>query len=50
MNKSSNALICIYTNKGKNEFAIGLKEDETFRAVTNVGDHYTKLLMHLRIP
>ena len=44
MNKSSNPLICIYTNKDKNEFAIGLKEDETFRAVTKVGDHYTRFV------
>ncbi|MGC1933331.1 MAG: hypothetical protein WA667_30525 [Candidatus Nitrosopolaris sp.] len=28
-------------NKEKNEFAIGLKEDETFRAVTKVDDFYT---------
>jgi hypothetical protein len=26
------SLICIYTNKEKNEFATGLKEDENFRA------------------
>jgi hypothetical protein len=44
MNKSSNPLIYIYTNKDKNEFAIGLKEDETFRAVTKVGDHYTRFV------
>ena len=44
MNKSSNPLICIYTNENKNEFAIGLKEDETFRAVTKVGDHYTRFV------
>jgi hypothetical protein len=41
MNKSSSKLlICIYTNKQKNEFAIGLKEDETFRTVTKVGEFY----------
>ena len=44
MNKSSNPLICIYTNENKNEFAIGLKEDETFRAVTKVGDFYTRFV------
>jgi hypothetical protein len=44
MSKSSNPLICIYTNKDKNEFAIGLKEDETFRAVTKVGGSYTKFV------
>lgn len=40
----ANPLICIYTNKDKNEFAIGLKEDEIFRAVTKVGDHYTRFV------
>ena len=44
MNKSSNPLICIYTNENKNEFAIGLKEDETFRAVTKIGDFYTRFV------
>jgi hypothetical protein len=44
MNKSSNPLICIYTNENKNEFSIGLKEDETFRAVTKVGDFYTRFV------
>ena len=44
MRKSSNPFICIYTNKDKNEFAIGLKEDETFRAVTKVGDFYTRFV------
>jgi predicted metal-dependent peptidase len=37
-------LICIYTNKDKNEFAIGLKEDENFRAMTKVGEFYTKFV------
>jgi hypothetical protein len=32
---SSKPLICIYTNKEKNEFTIGLKEDETFRAAVD---------------
>jgi hypothetical protein len=45
MSKScSKPLICIYTNKEKNEFAIGLQEDETFRAVTKVGDFYTRFV------
>jgi len=41
---SSKPLICVYTNKEKNEFAIGLEEDETFRAVTKVGDFYTRFV------
>ncbi|MFZ0514363.1 MAG: hypothetical protein WAM14_22355 [Candidatus Nitrosopolaris sp.] len=46
MSKScSKPLICIYANKEKNEFAIGLKEDETFREVILIQD----LLMRLRI-
>jgi hypothetical protein len=44
MNKSSKPLICIYTNKYKNEFAIGLEGDETFRAVTKAGDFYTRFV------
>jgi hypothetical protein len=44
MGKSSKPLICIYTNKEKSEFAIGLKEDETFRAVTKVGDFDTRFV------
>ena len=39
---SQKLLICIYTNKDRNEFAIGLKEDENFRAMTKVGEFYTK--------
>ena len=35
------SLICIYTNKDRNEFAIGLKEDEKFRAMTKEGEFYT---------
>ena len=38
------SLICIYTNKDKNEFAIGLKGDENFRAMTKVGEFYTKFV------
>jgi hypothetical protein len=38
---SSKPLICIYTN---NEFAIGFREDENFRAVTKVGDFYTRFV------
>jgi hypothetical protein len=37
-------LICIYTNKDKNEFAIGLKEDENFRSMTKVGEFYTRFV------
>jgi hypothetical protein len=37
-------LICIYTNKDKNEFAIGLKEDENFRAMTKLGEFYTRFV------
>src|ERR687889_1964810 len=37
-------LICIYTNKDKNEFAIGLKEDENFRAMTKAGEFYTRFV------
>lgn len=44
MSKSSKQLICIYTNKDKNEFAIGQKGDETFRAVTKEGDFYTRFV------
>ena len=38
------SLICIYTNKDKNEFAIGLKEDENFRAMTKEGEFYTRFV------
>ena len=34
----------IYTNKDRNEFAIGLKEDNNFRAMTKVGEFYTKFV------
>ena len=37
-------LICIYTNQAKNEFAIGLEKDENFRAITNVGESYTRFV------
>ncbi|MDQ4056982.1 MAG: hypothetical protein M3156_06145 [Thermoproteota archaeon] len=43
-NNHRKLLICIYTNKDKNEFAIGLKEDENFRAMTKVGDSYTRFV------
>ena len=42
--KHQKSLICIYTNKDKNEFAIGLKDDEHFRAMTKVGEHYTRFV------
>jgi hypothetical protein len=41
---SQKSLICIYINKDRNEFAIGLKEDENFRAMTKVGEFYTKFV------
>jgi hypothetical protein len=45
MNRSSSKpLICIYTNNEKNEFAIGFSEDDDFRAVTKVGDFYTRFV------
>jgi hypothetical protein len=37
-------IICIYTNKDRNEFAIGLKEDENFRANTKVDEFYTRFV------
>ena len=43
-NKHRKLLICIYTNGARNEFAIGLKEDENFRAMTKVGEFYTKFV------
>jgi len=46
-NKHRKVLICIYTNKDRNEFAIGLKEDDNFRAMTKIGEFYTRFLMCL---
>ena len=43
INKHQKSLICIYTNKDKNEFAIGLKDDEHFRAMTKVGEFLYKI-------
>jgi hypothetical protein len=43
-NKHRKLLICIYTNEGRNEFAIGLKEDENFRAMTKVDEFYTRFV------
>ena len=40
----SKSLIFIHTNKDKNEFAIGLKEDENFRAMTKEGEFYTRFV------
>ena len=37
-------LICIYTKKDKNEFAIGLKKDENFRAMTKADEFYTRFV------
>ena len=44
INKYQKSLICIYTNKDKNEFAVGLKDDEHFRAMTRVGEFYTRFV------
>ena len=44
INKHQKSLICIYTNKDKNEFAIGLNDDEHFRAMTKVGEFYTRFV------
>lgn len=41
---SQKSLICIYTNKDRNEFAIGLKGDVNFRAITKVGEFYTRFV------
>ncbi len=43
-NKHRKLLICIYTNNDRNEFAIGLKEDENFRAMTKLGEFYTRFV------
>jgi hypothetical protein len=43
-NKHQKSLICIYTNQHKDEFAIGLKDDEHFRAMTKVGEFYTRFV------
>ena len=42
-NKHRKLLICVYTNEGRNEFAIGLKEDENFRAMTKVDEVLHKI-------
>jgi hypothetical protein len=44
MNNNQKSLICIYTNQDKDEFAIGLKDDEHFRAMTKVGEFYTRFV------
>jgi hypothetical protein len=43
-NKHLKLLVCIYTNKDRNEFAIGLKEDDNFRAMTKRGEFYTRFV------
>jgi hypothetical protein len=43
-NKHLKLLICIYTNGARNEFAIGFKEDENFRAMTKVDEFYTRFV------
>jgi hypothetical protein len=42
--KHQKLLICIYTNAARNEFAIGLKEDENFRAITKLDESYTRFV------
>jgi len=37
-------LICVYTNEDRNEFAIGLMQDESFTSVTKVGESYTRFV------
>jgi len=37
-------LICVYTNEDRNEFAIGLQQDQSFRSVTKVGESYTRFV------
>jgi hypothetical protein len=43
-NKHRKLLIYIYTNGARNEFAIGLKEDENFRAMTKDDEFYTRFV------
>lgn len=43
-NKHLKLLVCIYTNKDRNEFAIGLKEDDNSRAMTKRGELYTRFV------
>ena len=43
-NKYRKVLICIYTNNDRDQFAIGLKEDENFRAMTKPGEFYTRFV------
>lgn len=43
-NMNQKSQICIYTNKDRNEFAIGVKDDENFRAMTKVGASYTRFV------
>jgi predicted helicase len=42
--QNAKSLICIYTNSNKNEFAIGIKEDLQFRAMTKVEEVYTRFV------
>jgi hypothetical protein len=37
-------LTCVYTNEDRNEFAIGLQQEECFRSVTKVGESYTRFV------
>jgi len=42
--RSRKPIICIYINKDRNEFAIGLKEDKKFRAMTKECEFYTRFV------
>jgi hypothetical protein len=44
INKHQKSL-CIYTNRDKNEFAIGLNDDEDFKVMTKVSEFILDLLM-----
>ena len=41
---SQKSFIYIYTNKDRNEYAIGLKVRENLRAMAKVGEFYTKFV------
>jgi hypothetical protein len=44
VSNNTKPIICIYTNSDKNEFAIGIKEDRQFRAMTKVAEAYTRFV------
>ncbi|MDX1372541.1 MAG: hypothetical protein R3321_08715 [Nitrososphaeraceae archaeon] len=41
---SQKSQICIYTNKDRNEFAIGLNEDKRFKAMTKECEFYIRFV------